>query len=78
MHSVEILHAPSLTSIKYEDMSLSELLETRDRIHAAKDDIESHLFGFAMAKLQMLIHHRRTHRKSGLVIPYDENITSDD
>ena len=77
--SVRLHTAPSLTERKYEDMTLPELLETRDKlienkkeIHACLDGVN--LFKFAMGRLQTLIYNKRTQRKSGLVIPYNKDI----
>ena len=74
--------APKLTSKKYEDMTLPELLETRDKLIEFKDQIKkehngTQMLKFALGRVQQLIHYRRTHRKSGLVIPYNKDIMND-
>ena len=79
------LHIPeptSLTSKRYSDMTLPELLETRDKIISFEKDIKrldngNELYKFAMSHLQHYIYYRRTHRSSGLVIPYNKDITND-
>lgn len=79
-----ILDVPeiSLTSKSYQDMTLPELLELRDKIVKYKADMlrlenGKEMFKFAMGRIQSFIYLRRTHRKSGLVIPYDKDITTD-
>ena len=75
----------TLSSKRYEDMTLPELLETRDKIKDNKKAIQKvgleqrrpKLFEFAMARLQQHIHRRRTIRASGLIIPYNSDIDYD-
>jgi hypothetical protein len=79
-----ILDVPTtpLTSRRYEDMTLPELLQTRDNLIANKDDIlklndGKTLYKFAVGRLQSFIYYRRTHRAGGLIIPYDKDLNTD-
>lgn len=66
----------------FGDMSLPELLQARKTLVQHEKDIKKmkdgkNLYKFAVARLQHWIYHRRTHRKSGLIIPYSNEVMTD-
>jgi hypothetical protein len=62
--------------------SLPELLSLRDKIvdnkHHIRRDYGAKGYSLVLGKIQEWIHYRRTHRKSGLIIPYSKDITTDE
>lgn len=82
--SQSILYSNSLTSLHRNSLdkySLSDLLKLREDVKGQKKDIiKQHgkqNYSMVLGKIQSYIWYRRTHRKSGLIIPYDKDITED-
>lgn len=66
-----------VTTIRYKDMSLAELLELRDKIHSHKNQTDKKFYVKAMGYLQSLIYKKRTTTKGGLFIPYNKDRTEE-
>ena len=71
----------SLHKKNLEDYSLSDLLKLREDIVGCKDEIIKRYgpkgYEAVAGKVQAFIWKRRTHRKSGIIIPYNKDITED-
>lgn len=66
---------------KLDSLKLPELLELRDTIISYQADIKRDhpkgTYSLVLGKIQSWIYYRRTHRNSGLIIPYSKDITSE-